>query len=110
MTVVADMRGQAEIVKFWAPWCGSCRLFAPVVSSVVDGSAGEMRLREVNLAEDTEEADARGVGTLPTLVVLKDGKELGRLIGAMSRTALTDQLSELLGGADPSIDTATAKD
>jgi len=85
-----------EIVKFWAPWCGSCRLFAPTVERLVNERPSEFALRDVDLSRDPEEAAVRSVVSLPTLVFLVDGTEARRVVGAMSFNELSGIAAEVL--------------
>lgn len=90
-----------EIVRFWAPWCGSCRLFAPTVERLVNARSSELTLRDVDLSTVPDEAAVHSVATLPTLLFLVDGTEVRRVVGVMSFSELSVVAAEVLGGVTP---------
>lgn len=67
------------VVKAWAPWCGSCRSLAPIVDDVA-GSTG-VPVVALRVDTDTEQVEDLGVGAVPTLVAIRGGVEVGRLVG-----------------------------
>jgi thioredoxin 1 len=73
----------ATLVKYWAPWCGSCRLYSPAIDRLVAAHADIIELIDVDLSQQPEIAEQRGVLSLPTLCVLVAGEEVLRLTGLM---------------------------
>lgn len=79
------------LLDFFAPWCGPCRTVLPIV----DGIAREredIRVGKINVTEEPELAGAFGVMSVPTLVVLEDGKVISRTVGMKSRGAILEML------------------
>lgn len=78
------MRGDLPlVVDFWAPWCGPCRMMAPVFERVAAELEPEVQLGKVNTETEQNLAARFGIRSIPTLVVFKGGKEVNRVAGAM---------------------------
>jgi len=77
------------IVDFWAPWCGPCKMMAPVFSKVAANYPLKTLFTKVN-TENEQNLGARfGIRSIPTLIIFKDGKEVHRLSGALDETNLS---------------------
>lgn len=81
------------VVDFWAEWCGPCRVLAPAFEAV-SGELKKIQFAKVNVDEERELAQEHGVMSIPCLVVFKDGKEVDRLVGNMSKDALKQKLEK----------------
>ncbi|MCL5784832.1 MAG: thioredoxin [Patescibacteria group bacterium] len=77
-----------KLLDFWAPWCGPCQMMNPVIEELEKELAGKVEIEKINVDEKAEEAARYGVMSIPTYVVLKDGKEVGRKIGVTSKEDL----------------------
>jgi thioredoxin 1 len=69
-------------VDFWAEWCGPCRMVGPAVEQIGRAMAGKIKVAKVNVDENQEIAIKYGIRSIPSLVLFKGGKEIGRTIGA----------------------------
>ncbi len=76
------------LLDFWASWCGPCRMMAPVVDNIAESMNTSIKVGKINIDECPELAEKYGVMSIPTFVVLKDGKETGRSVGVQDRTEL----------------------
>ncbi len=81
------------LVDFWAPWCNPCLRAAPVVDAFANEVSGKVRVGKINIDEQPELAQAYSVMTIPTMMVFKDGKQAGKLIGLCSK----EDLKNLVG-------------
>ena len=84
------------VVDFWAPWCGPCRMLAPILVEVSMELAGKALVDKVNSDENPEWAMRYGVRGIPTMLFIKDGKEVDRQVGAVPKQLITSKLALLM--------------
>jgi thioredoxin 1 len=87
------------LVDFWAPWCGPCRMVAPVLEDLARELAGRVLVAKVNTDEHQEQALRYGVQGIPTLIIFQDGQEVDRVVGALPKAALKARLEPRLATA-----------
>lgn len=85
------------LVDFWAPWCGPCRMVAPIVDEIADQYADQIKVFKLNTDENGELASHYGIRSIPTLIVFKNGQPVDRILGAVPKTTLTNALDKHLG-------------
>jgi thioredoxin 1 len=84
------------LVDFWAPWCGPCRMVAPVVEDLARAYDGRVVIAKVNTDESVQVASQLGIMGIPTLIVFKDGQEVDRVVGYAPQKVLEDKLNAVL--------------
>lgn len=84
------------LVDLWAPWCGPCRMVAPVLERLAERYAGRLKVVKVNVDDNPRTAAAYDASSIPTLVMLRDGAIVGRVVGAQPEPALAAQVEPLL--------------
>ena len=85
------------LVDFWAPWCGPCRAIAPVLDSLVADAGGNVKLAKVNVDEEPGLAGRYEIRSIPTILLVKDGRIVDRVVGAVPRATLDAKIREALG-------------
>jgi thioredoxin 2 len=76
------------LLDMWAPWCGPCRMIAPVLEEIAAEMAGRVRVAKLNVDENPATAARFQARSIPTLLVLKDGREIDRIIGVQSKAEI----------------------
>ncbi|MGB6607980.1 MAG: thioredoxin [Atribacterota bacterium] len=84
------------LVDFWAPWCMPCRMLTPTVEKLAEENEGKLKVCKLNTDENQNIAAQYGIQGIPTLIVFKEGKEVGRTVGVMSKEKLQEKLDPIL--------------
>jgi len=77
------------LVDFWAEWCGPCRMIAPTVEAVAEAYQGKASVYKMNVDENMNVPQQYGIRGIPTLILFKGGQEQERIVGAVTREAIT---------------------
>jgi len=84
------------LLDMWAPWCGPCRMVGPIVDQLATELAGRVKVAKLNVDENPMTQSRFGVRSIPTLLLLKDGREVDRLVGAMPKQEIIRRLQSLI--------------
>ncbi len=85
-----------SMVDFWAPWCGPCRMIAPVIEELAADFEKKKKICKVNTDEEQELAVKFGVRSIPTILFMKNGEVVDTMVGASSKQAFADKINSLL--------------
>ncbi|HET8631333.1 MAG TPA: thioredoxin [Thermomicrobiales bacterium] len=87
------------LVDFWAPWCGPCRMVAPVLEEIAQDQAGKLTILKLNVDENQHTAGRYGVMSIPTMIIYKDGQPVKQVVGAKPKAALMRDIEPYLNKA-----------
>lgn len=99
---VTDATFEAEVlqsellvlVDFWAPWCGPCRMVAPVVDEIAQQYEGQVKVVKLNTDDNPSVASKYGIRSIPTLMIFKGGQRVDMVVGAVPKTTLANTLEK----------------
>ena len=84
------------LVDFWAPWCGPCRMVAPVVEELADDYDGQVKFVKLNTDENPMVASQYGIRSIPTLLIFKGGEQVGQVVGFRPKSDLESNLQDAI--------------
>jgi thioredoxin len=85
------------LLDMWAPWCGPCRMIAPTIEQLAGELAGRVKVAKLNTDENPMTGSRFSVRSIPTLLILKDGKEIDRIVGALPKHEILRRLESVIG-------------
>ena len=83
------------VLDLWAPWCGACRLLEPVIEELATEMAGRLRFAKLNIDENPATASRFTVQSIPTLLVLRGGQEIDRMVGVLPKSEIVRRLERV---------------
>ena len=93
-TFTTDTSEGVVLVDFWAPWCGPCKMIAPVLQELDTEIGDTAKIVKVDVDENQETAGKFGVMSIPTLIVLKDGEVVDKVVGFQPKEALAELIAK----------------
>ncbi|MBM7648886.1 thioredoxin 1 [Bacillus ectoiniformans] len=93
-TFSSETNSGLVLADFWAPWCGPCKMIAPVLEELDAEMSDKVKIVKVDVDDNQETAGKFGVMSIPTLVVMKDGEVVDKVIGFQPKEALADLINK----------------
>ena len=81
------------LVDAWAPWCGPCRMIAPIIDQLAAESQGRYKISKLNVDENPVTASRYQIASIPTMLIFKDGQLIDRIIGLQSKPTIAERLN-----------------
>ncbi|MCG9723678.1 thioredoxin TrxA [Shewanella sp. Isolate7] len=99
---VSDATFEAEVLKselpvvldFWAPWCGPCKMIAPILDQLAEEMGGKVKIAKMNVDDNQATPAQFGIRGIPTMIVFKDGKNVATKVGALAKPQLEAFINE----------------
>ena len=89
---ILEASGPPTLVDCWAPWCGPCRVIAPILDQLAKEASGRYRIAKLNVDENPVTASEYQIASIPTMLIFKNGKLVDRLIGAHPKQTIAQRL------------------
>jgi thioredoxin 1 len=87
---------EAVLVDFFAPWCGPCKMMSPIIDKLAEEFAGKVKIGKFNIDENQEVPTRYGIQSIPTIILLKNGEVVDKMVGFQSAEVLKNKMNDLI--------------
>lgn len=82
------------LVDYWAPWCAPCRMVGPTIDKIADEYKGKFKIVKMNVDENQVTAQKHGIASIPTMMIFKNGENVGTIVGAHPEASIKAELAK----------------
>ena len=101
---ISDQTFNSEVLGYngpvlmdcWAPWCGPCKMVAPVLDQLASDYAGQIKITKLNVDDNPMTASKYGIQSIPTMLLFKNGQQVDKIIGAVPKTEIEQRINKFL--------------
>lgn len=93
-TFSKDIASGLVLADFWAPWCGPCKMIAPVLEEIDEEMSNDVQIIKLNVDDNQETAGKYGVMSIPTLILFKDGEIVDQIVGFQPKELLEERIKQ----------------
>lgn len=102
---ISDSTFESEVLKsevpvmvdFWAPWCGPCKMVAPILEEIASEYDGKLKITKMDVDQNPEVARQFKIMSIPSLLIFKEGKLVDQVVGALPKAQLVDHVTKIIG-------------
>lgn len=87
---------ETVLVDFWAEWCGPCKMLTPIIEQIAEEMSDKIKIVKMDIDANPEVASSLGIRSIPTMMIFKEGKEIGSKIGALPKNSIKEWIESSL--------------
>ncbi|MBN2683575.1 MAG: thioredoxin [Bacteroidales bacterium] len=91
----ATVKSGLILIDFWAPWCAPCKMIAPILSDLAESESHRIKIAKVNVEYEKQLASKFNIRNIPTMVIMKNGVEVKRLVGMKTKKMILKEINEI---------------
>ncbi len=95
-TFDSHVKSGVTVIDFWAPWCGPCKMLAPVIEQISDEYGGRLQICKVNVDDNQNLAARYGIMSIPSVLVFKDGEVVDKMVGSRPKSQIKEMIDKYI--------------
>lgn len=92
----SQVNSGVTVIDFWAPWCGPCKMLAPVIEQISDEYSGRLQICKVNVDDNQELAARYGIMSIPSVLVFKNGEVVDKMVGSRPKSQIKEMIDKYI--------------
>lgn len=95
-TFDSHVKSGVTVIDFWAPWCGPCKMLAPVIEQISDEYGGKLQICKVNVDDNQNLATRYGIMSIPSVLVFKNGEVVDKMVGSRPKSQIKEMIDKYI--------------